>query len=175
MFRMNGTPRAQDAQERCLSISHSARAGAVPLSLAQCLTQGGGESGDRSKGHDLLFSADYADYADYCMRLAWAMRRKPRSGYVQDERYTAGAGRAGAVPLNIAQRPRRAACVSLARCLTQGAGESGDRSKGHDLLFSADYADYADYTDYCMRVAWAKRRSGVYQVSKSKPHPYDVS
>ena len=31
-------------------------------------------SGDRSKGHDLLFSADYADYADYCMRVAWAMR-----------------------------------------------------------------------------------------------------
>ena len=37
-------------------------------------TQGGGESGDRSKGHDLLLSADYADYADYCMRVAWAMR-----------------------------------------------------------------------------------------------------
>ena len=63
MFRMNGTPRAQGC------------AGAVPLSLAQCLTQGGGESGDRSKGHDLLFSADYADYTDYCMRLAWAKRR----------------------------------------------------------------------------------------------------
>ena len=47
MFRMNSTPRAQ----------------------------GEGESGDRSKGHDLLLSADYADYADYCMRLAWAMRR----------------------------------------------------------------------------------------------------
>ena len=42
MFRTNGMPRAQ----------------------------GGGESGDRSKGHDLLFSADYADYADYLMRLA---------------------------------------------------------------------------------------------------------
>ena len=91
-----------------------------------------------------------------CVNIA---QRPRRSGYVQDERYTAGAGRAGAVPL------------SLAQCLTQGAGESGDRSKGHDLLFSADYADYADYTDYCMRVAWAKRRSGVYQVSKSKPHP----
>ena len=94
-----------------VSISHSARAGAVPLNLARCMTQGQGESGDRSKGLDLLFSADYADYADYCMRLAWATRttagmqevEKRRSscrgavmfrmnGYVQDERYTAGAG-----------------------------------------------------------------------------------
>ena len=64
-----------------------------------------------------------------CVNIA---QRPRKSGYVQDERYTAGAGRAGAVPL------------SLAQCLTQGGGESGDRSKGHDLLFSADYADYAD-------------------------------
>ena len=48
---------------------------------------------------------------------------KRRSGAFQfctapvDERYTAGAGRAGAVPLNFARR------------LTQGGGESGDRSK----------------------------------------------
>jgi len=48
MFRMNGTPRAQDAQERCLSVSHAVwrrsgasqfrtlfGAGAVPLNLAQ--------------------------------------------------------------------------------------------------------------------------------------------
>ena len=46
----------------------------MPLIIARRLAQGGGESGDRSKGHDLLFSADYADYADYCMRVAWAMR-----------------------------------------------------------------------------------------------------
>jgi hypothetical protein len=39
-------------------------------------------------------------------------------GYVQDERYTAGAGRAGAVPL------------SFARCLAHGQGESGSRSRG---------------------------------------------
>ena len=58
MYRMYGTPRAQGS------------AGAVPLRFARCLTHGGGESGDRSKGHDLLFSADYADYAHYCMRLA---------------------------------------------------------------------------------------------------------
>ena len=62
-IRMNGTPRAQGC------------AGAVPFSFARCLAQGGGESGYRSKGHDLLFSADYADYADYCMRVAYAMRR----------------------------------------------------------------------------------------------------
>jgi len=76
MFRMNGTPRAHGQGE----TGNRSRgwpgpcAGAVPLNLAQCVTQGGGESGDRSKGHDLLFSADYADYADYCMRLARAMR-----------------------------------------------------------------------------------------------------
>ena len=46
---------------RCLA---QGCAGAVPFSLAQCLTQGCGEIGDRSKSHDLLFSADYADYAD---------------------------------------------------------------------------------------------------------------
>jgi len=27
MFRMNGTPRAQDAQERCVSVLHAVRAG----------------------------------------------------------------------------------------------------------------------------------------------------
>ena len=73
------------------------------------------------------------------------------NGYVQDERYTAGAGRAGAVPFSFAQ------------CLTQGGGKSGDRSKGHDILFSADYADYADY---CMRLAWAMRRNGAFQFCK---------
>ena len=70
------------------------------------------------------------------------------NGYVQDERYTAGAGRAGAVPFNLAQ------------CLMQGGGESGDRSKGLDLLFSADYTDYADY---CMRLAWAMRTTAGMQ------------
>ena len=69
-------------------------------------------------------------------------------GYVQDERYTAGAGRAGAVPFRFARR------------LTQGGGESGDRSKSQDLLFSADYADYADY---CMRLAWAMRTTAGMQ------------
>ena len=85
MFRTNGTPRAQG------------RAGAVPLNLAQCLTQGGGESGDRSKGHDLLFSADYADYADYCMRLAWAMRRSGASQFCKASFYLSGR-QGGVVP-----------------------------------------------------------------------------
>ena len=80
MFRMNGTPRAQGC------------AGAVPLNLAQCLTQGGGESGDRSKGHELLFSADYADYADYCMRPAWAMRSSGASQFYTESRYLHGSG-----------------------------------------------------------------------------------
>ena len=82
MFRMNDTPRAHGQGETGNRSRGwpGPRAGAVPLNLAQCVTQGGGESGDRSKGHDLLFSADYADYtdyadyADYCMRLAWAKR-----------------------------------------------------------------------------------------------------
>ena len=86
------------------------------------------------------------------------------NGYVQDERYTAGAGRAGAVPLSfarcLAQGCAGAVPLSLAQCLTQGCGESGDRSKGHDLLFSADYADYADY---CMRLAWAMRATAGMQ------------
>ena len=74
----------------------------------------------------------------------------PKSGYVQDERYTAGAGRAGAVPLSFARR------------LTQVGGDIGDRSKSQDLLFSADYADYADY---CMRLAWTMRTTaGMYEV-----------
>jgi hypothetical protein len=67
-------------------------------------------------------------------------------------------GCAGAVPFSFAQRlaQGRAGAVplNLAQCVTQGGGESGDRSKGHDLLFSADYADYADY---CMRLARAMR------------------
>ena len=92
MFRMNGTPRAQGCAgavpfsfARCMTQGEGESgnrsrgwpgpcAGAVPFNLAQCVTQGGGENGDRSKGLDLLFSADYADYADYCMRPAWAMR-----------------------------------------------------------------------------------------------------
>ena len=48
------------------------------------------------------------------------------NGYVQDERYTAGAGRAGAVPLSLAQCLKQgsagAACVSFAQRLATCMG-----------------------------------------------------
>jgi hypothetical protein len=80
MFRMNGYVqderytagagmRRSGASQFC-TLFGAGRAGAMPVNLAQCVTQGQGETGNRSKGHELLFSADYADYADYCMRLA---------------------------------------------------------------------------------------------------------
>ena len=78
------------------------------------------------------------------------------NGYVQDERYTAGAWmrRSGACQFctMFDAGMRRSGVCQFCTMLDAGRSESGGGSKGHGLLFSADYADYADY---CMRLAWA--------------------
>ena len=114
MFRTNGMPRAQGcagaaslrlAQHRIKNGTPRAQgcAGAVPLRFAQCLTQGRGETGNRSRG----WPGPCAGAASLRLAQHRIMNGTPRAQ-----------GCAGAVPF------------SFARCLAQGGGESGNRSRG---------------------------------------------